>query len=329
VDGSGYHLNMTLNMTAQSMLDEEGNLERPFETRAYLRPASIELDGDTLVWANGRDDEGMWQRRRQPGKGMLEGFIVLANARPEGILRYARKWGVLDLCHHGLPHTHNAAPPPFGPVPTEEEYRAIHAQCLPALREPLAIWRRYSAQMGALLKLAAQFYAEDEGEPLDTEWLRDYGLQGWKRSSRATAFSLLANPLDRWLSDSGVRHRLKYPEGERYSTKLRRVINPKRPTIIIGGPGAIVSEGLFGNLVIQLLLAITDSRGYARCSHCGNWYSPTRAPNARRRNFCARCRASGVPDMLAHQDARARHRLIAILPTGLPTRVETGDVYGH
>ena len=300
----GYNWNMTLNMTEWNLTDEDGNLERPFEARPYLRPTSVDLDGDALV--GHYEAHKMWRERRQPGRKMLEDFIKLADATPERILSYARRWGFLNLCSHELPYTHNAAPPPFGPVPTDEEYRAIEMQCSPARREPLAVWRRYAEQMGALLRFAAQFYGEEQAEFLDTAWLREYGFQGSETTNRTTAFDLLARPLDRWMWEANVRPRLKYPEGQLYSSVRRRVINPKPLAVVIGGEGAIVSEGLFGDLVLQLLLAVSNNNGFARCSQCKEYYSPSRMPNPKRRNFCQKCQAAGMPARLASHDYRAR-----------------------
>lgn len=89
------------------------------------RPVAVPLDcwleGDELCWRTpdptgpksppGADDQE-WRRStgaprfRTPRQGMLEGFLKLAAASDDQILEFARRWGPLGICEHGLPHTH-------------------------------------------------------------------------------------------------------------------------------------------------------------------------------------------------------------------------------
>ncbi|MBA3877397.1 MAG: hypothetical protein C0498_10735 [Anaerolinea sp.] len=77
------------------------DVDAPFPSDGWLAPSEVSLDGDAL-----RFSAESSPRRRFPADGMLTAFLRLELAAPAEIAAFAREWGRLHLCTHGLPHTH-------------------------------------------------------------------------------------------------------------------------------------------------------------------------------------------------------------------------------
>src|SRR5580692_4955325 len=69
----------------------EGQKKRPVQTAAIWSPKVLALDGKYLLC-----DQNQNQIAR-PGSGVLDGFLDLANAEPQEILKFAQKWGALCI----------------------------------------------------------------------------------------------------------------------------------------------------------------------------------------------------------------------------------------
>src|SRR5688500_5717260 len=86
---------------------EFGRLFPPLEISVH---ADIELvDGGLL-----RVGDESRQRLLKTTEGILEDFLRLDGEPDKRLLRFARRWGILGLCEHGLPAIHN--PPSYPPV---------------------------------------------------------------------------------------------------------------------------------------------------------------------------------------------------------------------
>ena len=66
------------------------------------------------------------------------------------------------------------------------------------------------------------------------------------------------------------------------------------------------SNTLLGILVLQLAYRITRAQEMVVCFHCKALFSPVRAPAHGTRQFCAKCRRKGKPQMYAARDYRRR-----------------------
>ena len=64
------------------------------------------------------------------------------------------------------------------------------------------------------------------------------------------------------------------------------------------------SNTLLGILVLQLAYRITRAQEMVVCFHCEAFFSPVRAPSHGTRQFCAKCRRKGKPQMYAARDYR-------------------------
>jgi hypothetical protein len=219
-----------------------------------------------------------------PRVRMLEDFLSLAEEPDDAILSYARRWGVLELCRHGLPASHNKffiSQPP--------DCLACESLRIEALDE----WRRLSRAMGAALIIDAAL--EQRTTPDSAVWQlmpAPYDSCFWRRGSKRDQVRIekmyLADVLRDWMHFGDVRIS---PSWRSNSTEVCLSLD-------------IEYGGLFGALTMQLALALTKSDGYAICDGCQHPYFPKRRPRPDRQNFCPKCQAKGI----AHRFAANRWR---------------------
>lgn len=275
------------------LIDDEGNLDRPLPPDEWQVPSLVWLEDEKIVWSYGP----LGPKLRKPRRGLMEGFIQLSEAETsdEKIAEFASQWGVLGICEHGLPATHN--PPPI-PAPQG----AIHAWCTHLGRyseesylgecdgwEPIAAWRHFASQFRALLNLAGELHRGEPGKAED--WQLAYGSRKTVRGTGSvgqgqTVVSLF---VERLLVMTGVRPHFSWRTG--------------KPAMKLG------AGGLFGALAVQLALAISRTDGIAWCASCGSPFHPTRMPRDGHRSYCQRkkCKKAALRD--AKRDQRARERV--------------------
>jgi hypothetical protein len=153
-----------------------GQLARPLATGEWACPDVIEVEGDRLYWRNNLEGDGWGYYPITSGPGLLEGFIRLADASPEAVHTFARRWGVLGICHHGLPATHNPRPPE---LPSRS---GTATWCYPLRQsgwywEPLDIWHDFARRARAVLNLAAAMGRETSTRREDWAALHDTWAQ--------------------------------------------------------------------------------------------------------------------------------------------------------
>jgi hypothetical protein len=276
-------------MTAKSSLSGGLNaasptIDRPLRAGKIWVPHDILLsdDGTLLTWhPNGFLGKPML-RAVQPGPRLLEDFVELADRTPEEILRYARRWGVLELCDHDQPACH------------------AHLQCVPRgtgtrYLEPVSCWYKYAALFGSLLRIASNL--ADERPGLDADWeivinaLDQVQNPFYQRRGLGPDLDKLQVILNSLISMSGVKPFL-FRERGKWSVNF--------------SGGFVIACGLFGALVCRLMLAATCTQGLGVCSACGRGYLPSRRPNPNRRSYCDTCRRDKIPVRDAQRDRRAR-----------------------
>ena len=199
------------------------------------------------------------QEAEQGGRGMLDEFLHLCDAEDEAILKYARTWGVLELCRHNLPSCHEfslgdrlrlpaplSAKPQTGRTGPADDPR----QCPPLGREPLATWRFFSGQAKALLNIAADLHRIGLGEREDWAKLLREGVTPVQ--SLGAQRLCVRDVIEDWL-------------------KLGRI----KPAIddLTGGL-TWTGADLFGELAVQIALAAEARDGQAFCIVCGKAYEP-------------------------------------------------------
>jgi predicted RNA-binding Zn-ribbon protein involved in translation (DUF1610 family) len=280
------------------VLSEAGSFDRPHQERQFRVPAVIGVDCGLLIW---RWDKALTRNPPRPkahGLGLLMEFMRLANARPKTILAFARKWGVLEICKHGLPSTHNC----------RKAITLSGRWCEPLLyadlenfMEPITYWHFYARQMWAMLKIASQLKQGKTGLAEDWKILLDPGL-GRDPHGKASLFASLFGQtvaddivgiikmLDRWLSMGDVRPNLVWDEEQRFVS---------------------FDNTLFGMLAYQMMIAIGRTEGLGFCSGCGEHYAPKRRQTkVSQRNYCPACgKRAAWRDAKADQRRRQRREL--------------------
>ena len=76
------------------LTDPEGNLGRPVPSGLVVVPGEIQLDGESIRWKYAGP-----ARLQEISRTTLNEFIRLWRGDSQGILKFARKWGVLVVGH--------------------------------------------------------------------------------------------------------------------------------------------------------------------------------------------------------------------------------------
>jgi hypothetical protein len=277
---------------------DEVGLDRRVQAISWFAPGQVDIRGDRLVWDYYAKDGVTLGPEVQLKEGLLEQFVGLADAPAERIRDFAARWGVLLICEHRLPISHN--PPPL----IEYDGEGLRCELLGLFdgpRQPwelLEVWRQFSGQAFALMKIANRLMLGQVGRPED--WKIVYARTGqtapWWRQSVDVEKWTVAEVVNEWLILGNVRPRVEWPmRPDRYKRE--------RPYVKLGG------SHLFGALAVQLALAVGQTEGMAICTHCRNQYIPScRSAKARQRNFCPDCRQAGIPGRYALDDHRERKR---------------------
>ena len=218
---------------------------------------------------------------RSNDRGILEGFLKLAEASPDTIVRYAKRNGVLLLCHHGYPASHNPGQEPVAHHPEGVDLSRVD-HCGPCFIEPLKHWRTYSSKAKTLLSIASQIHRDIR--PEDKLW----GVLGRDRpGEKFSEAELLAAKINYWIRIGGVCPQLEWDQANRARVEVQ-------------------GYGLFGALARQLLFAISRIKALAFCSGCGLPFQPTRRPVENQRSWCPECKRRKVDRCQAEADYRAR-----------------------
>jgi hypothetical protein len=268
------------------MLNAAGELERPLQSYQYAPPEIIKLHGHIIIWKE--KDFGqinLFREKRRPNPNLLFKFIKLRKASPQQIFDFARKWGVLGICKHGLPYTHIPQPTLetdfkywCEPLETKEGY----------FWEPIQSWREYASWTYAILKIAVNLHQGKLGDVND--WKVIYGRHPKSPPNLNPLTldkSLLSALINHWVEISNLRPRFDWSE-----------------------KGIFVSfdSNLFGVIASQLLMVISRTQGLGICSNCSQPFIPlNRRPKANQRNYCQQCgKRAAWRDAKADQRQRQR-----------------------
>lgn len=296
------------------LADAEGNLERPLLADDWFAPGPslsvrdgcLELDWLAFVKA---------RRIVKAEPPMLERFARLGESGgnvEQAVLRYARRWGRLDLCEHQLPIDHGSTEVPLAFATTGGAiYTFLPGSDCRSLfwREPVATWVYWSRQAAALLGVLSHLRRSEPARPEDwsvlgedAPWVAQQPvtqrLLGVRRHAELWTAELVggdvpleaqrdvaSGAIETWLRLAGVSLELRWPNGV--------------PEIGFRG------GGLLGALGLEIMLAAVDSAGWLMCPGCGRLHAP-RKTRYRRRSYCATCRAGKVPQQRASQRSRAK-----------------------
>jgi len=301
-------------------------LEQAAVPKEWFVPEDIELRRDRLCWRPSKPSSEFpgftyAYTKRTPGPGVLEHFVALSDAPDEDILRYARHWGVLTICHHGLPASHGDHCRPMT-LPGRGRY---------VFWEPIESWRYFARHAKGILEMAAATYNGQVIERAMTGRLFPMPPLAKRSGARPPVVRRRRDRKIRLDRQLYVRHERKnifehwfagilephptdfavHPPGKAEALARQRAFvsyavncwlnwGRARPQIDWDGPtptielttGGILpmyADRLSGALALQLAYAVASSEGVATCFACGRFYTPVRRPAAGRRSFCPAC----------------------------------------
>lgn len=272
--GFAYDLCVTIGLELAGLSSTDGDgLGEPFAGGWLLVPALIEKDGDDAVhWSLATDVEG--PRRRAPNPSLLAAFMNLADAEVEAIVRFARRWGVLNSFRAYCPHGRARRT-------SETVFDGIGAPARVGVRRRATLGPNSSGAMATSGECLTcwHLYALDARDTLND--IARVRLSGRGRPS-ASKRQYAARQVQRWIDLALVRPRVTWGTGD--------------VTVSLSG------AGLLGAVAMEILTA-TTGRGIAMCG-CGQWHVPSQ-PRPDRRSYCELCRKQGVPS----RDAARAYRL--------------------
>jgi hypothetical protein len=260
--------------------------DRPMQSGDSHVPREVTLEEGTIHW-------NLYSIKPiRPGVGLLARFVELENASDEEIFQYARKWGVLGICKHGLPASHNNFP--FGRqwgtdacIPLPSRVRGY------TYAEPTQYWRDLSRRIKAVQSLGAQINQNQKGDQSIWRQIQDTFIHDPPWQTLATARRTLTEELNGFLAIGQVRPRVEW-----HSKKKRWQIELAAQSV----------PNLFGLIAHNLLLSVTGS-GLVICSSCHKSFVPERRPDPGRRNYCSAC-GKRAAQRDAARDYRQRNRLV-------------------
>ena len=267
--------------------ERAGTAEEPaFIGSGWHPPKVVALDGDVLRFSPDTDRS----RLLVPRRGLLRSFVALEAAPPERIAAFARRWGRLYLCEHGLPASHHMRVP--GATGPQMAY--VRGRTLPSIPiptdpqgwgdiEPVANWRFMARQMGAILEAASLVHI-NQVPPLDV----------WERAG-GRVLRLYVERFGREGTDFSKRLALSL-------TNLHMDI--AGPRLQVGPNGMSVGGGLPVALAVQLALAVArHDSDFLPCSS-PDCLNPAVVPRRGATPYCGDCLAGGA----RNRDAQERHR---------------------
>jgi hypothetical protein len=207
---------------------------------------------------------------------MLAEFAEIGVTGEESkLLRFAKRYGPLGICKHGLPSGHNRQS--FARINNVGDCNASPSS-VPGWdqSEPLAKWFAFARQAQAILSCSASLHRGKRPNPEDLKtayppWgILKPGAQA--ELNMETARRLIESAINTWIHYGGLRPHFRWR---------------------LSGCSVIFSAGeycsVFGALAAQLMLATANRDGFVICSNCGRAYIPARRPNPNRRSFCHPC----------------------------------------
>lgn len=292
-----------------------------------LIPMTVALESDLLVWSMDTSLKAEFLRAKRPPANLLSKFVGLNRGPrdPERLVAFATKWGVLGICPHGLPHTHELPDVENGDRMvsclklggmkeselSQRTKQYLRLEDLPlkdfVFSEPVEIWWSLAAEAEAILAIAGMLRGVPPRPGLPSQWARildrtislypdqyveektDLPITGPERIAEER--SRIVSAVGEWLSWGRVMPVFMWPPGS-------------APTVSFIGGHTI--HGLFGALAWQLALALGRRETQMwLCSGCGLPFSPSRRPRVDQRRYCSECRAARIPE----RDRQRTHRL--------------------
>ncbi len=270
-------------------------------------PAKVELSTDNkrLLWTFATETEHSHFVGGDPN--VLSQFAGLGRleASPEAIRDFARRYGILRICKHGLPATHSDSP--YGSVYFGEDSEFVTERfpyCRPLGTsfgnenegfEPLDRWRFFARHARALLNVMVQLNLDEPGHEEDWTIVLEHSNRGIGRDLIRQRLHCIA-VVNTWLRVASVTPQIHYDHNP-YKHEFKNLVPRGKPVprmregYRIEFETEVFSRGsrLFAYLACQLMTAAVG-KGVGLCSGCGKIYTPKeRKPKRNQNNFCSIC----------------------------------------
>jgi hypothetical protein len=292
------------------LYDENGRPVGHLAPDAWSVPNDVELIDGWLVPVDFDTPELRALHLRptpKPDARMLRWFADLADEPDAGVLAYARAWGMLELCGHGLGRFHlplvlgtwgprwadGACREPRDPFATRYAETRLGRRRWYFRAERTEDWRSASRQVGDVLaRIAANAPASFHDwhrvttpeVPPDRPDLAGTLMQEMADQGSMRWHWQCGDYIRRLVQDAGVRPMIEWDEPESGATLDDMT---PRPRVALG------AGSLLGALAVQVLYVAAGGGGdVIRCDGCRQWYSPRRRTSGRR-SWCPACRESG------------------------------------
>jgi hypothetical protein len=281
------------------LTDEEGNLGRPVPHGHVFVPGTIELDGNALCWEHTPNSKSV-----EIAPSTLNEFVRLWSEEPPGILKFARKWGVLAIER------------------LRDEDPVFYRPCgegMSSGADPLVAWRYFSRRASAVLNIVAALRQDRLGDLGDWKAIAsDSTQESIHDASQRHVYSFGVNIFDRSTNSKKDLSEARELIAREIQTWLSRWRAGRRRGIsdfaLIWNPdtGAwelrIVYHGyLFAALALQLALSIAGADSLFTCSACGAPYvRQVKRPKPGAANYCSNCNRKGIAQRRAVETYREK-----------------------
>jgi hypothetical protein len=274
---------------------EDGRISRPlspglWESREVAPDLATDADGTACLALTERlvegADLGNFGTRRSDA-GVIEAFTGLDKGSDQEVLSFARRYGALELCVHGLRAWHE--------VPWQAEWPSnpgglVGLRCSSLLTlQPTELYRRYAARVASLVRIAAALHGRGAPARSDLRLLSTPWGQPRPVGSGLSPRELVAAEVGRWLDAGSVRPIFSWTARTPPRIELRGI-------------------GLWAVIGRQLAFLAARADGLAWCSGCGNAFVPSRKPRLDARSWCQASGCRRAARRQAVRDHRARER---------------------
>jgi hypothetical protein len=275
------------------LVDAQGVIGRTmFPSSLAPVPRSVKLDkaGENLRWrephAVSEEDWFTYWDFQDETEGMLDTFRKING--PSDVLDFAKRYGPLRICSHGLPSSHRPFYFSLDPVSMADfcQPEGYPDHC----HEPLERWRFYVTEANNLLEVGASLW-QQPGKPAPRSvWAKLLG--------DAPLLSRLGESVvvDRWIVMAEVNSWL-----QQGNIHVFWGWHDPEPVIRL-------NAGTFGLLALQLATALGRSSGVVICYACRTPYLPDRKPQSGRRNYCQQPNCQVIGNRLRVADYKRRKK---------------------
>lgn len=295
--------------------DANGNLGRTASTDRWMAPDPGGITvGDERLHMSREAFAG--SRLVSGGRQMLERFADLYKRDDDAIAVFAGRWGLLDICTHGIAagHPGTQVPVSLGLMGPLTFTYFLRADCVQDVSEPISVWRYWSLQCSALLSAASRL--RDRRPPAPEDWHALFKMPPWAAYGASPSREAQQRIYEaQQISEERIRSGALGRDSEREvvagavsawlhlaNVGIAVRWEKRRPKIVV------TAGGLLAGVALQLALAIGDADGWAVCTGCGKFHAPSRVPVPGRATYCETCRDSRVPERLASRAYRARKK---------------------